>query len=488
VRIVVIGAGPAGIAAALLLARSGHEVDLLDRDDTAPAPDVESAAADAFRPGAPQVVQPHGMLPLARHLLADLLPDVHAGLLSAGAVEVPLAWQLPPRLVGEAPREGDERIVMLAARRTTLDWVFRRTVAVEPRVTVRASVRVAALLAECGDPPTVTGVRTTAGDIVADLVVDASGRRSAVDTWLTGIGAARTEVQSGECGLSYHSRHYRLTRADGLPGRPTTRVVLGLPEFTAGLWGTDNGSVIMAVAPLVEDRRFARLVEPEVHEAVLRTIPALAPWLDVLEPVSRVYPMGGLHNTYRRFVVQGRPVALGLLAVGDTVCTTNPTMGRGIALAIREAAELTDALRAGAAPVDAALDYDARLARWVEPYFGDQAANDLARLAELRHRISNAPAPEPVRAPDRIGLDELRPAAAFDGVLFRALWRLMGMLDPLEEIYRDPDVIARTRAVHAGGAIPGLAGPTRSELLAALGHAKDGAPAGPVYAEPARTL
>ncbi len=54
--------------------------------------------------------------------------------------------------------------------------------------------------------------------------------------------------------------------------------------------------------------------------------------------------MGGIHNTLRRLVVGQAPVATGLHAIGDTVCTTNPTLGRGLAFALTGAAGLTRAL------------------------------------------------------------------------------------------------------------------------------------------------
>ena len=65
-RIVIAGGSAAGLFAALLLARAGHDVVVLDRDRLEPAPDVESAAAAAFRPAAPQIVQAppaHGPVP-----------------------------------------------------------------------------------------------------------------------------------------------------------------------------------------------------------------------------------------------------------------------------------------------------------------------------------------------------------------------------------------------------------------------------------------
>ena len=57
-NIVIAGGSAAGLFAALLLARSGHDALVLERDSLQPAPDVESAAASAFRPSAPQIVQP----------------------------------------------------------------------------------------------------------------------------------------------------------------------------------------------------------------------------------------------------------------------------------------------------------------------------------------------------------------------------------------------------------------------------------------------
>jgi hypothetical protein len=186
----------------------------------------------------------------------------------------------------------------------------------------------------------VTGVRTAEGEIAADLVVDATGCRTAIDLWLNEIGARPSHVQRGECGIAYFSRHYRFRPGATPPGLPTTRIVAGLHEFNAGIWGADNGKMQMAVAPLAMDHRFRTARSPAVFTAVLRTVPTFAAWLDGLEPISDVFTMGGLHNTLRRLVVEGTPVATGLHALGDAVCTTNPTLGRGLSLALWEAVRL----------------------------------------------------------------------------------------------------------------------------------------------------
>ncbi len=473
-RISIVGGGAAGLFASLLLARAGHEVLVLEQDRLEPAPDVESAAASAFRPAAPQIVQPHIVMARGREVLRHRLPDVYDALLAAGGAEAPLSTQMPASLADTAPWPDDERLTMLLARHSTVDWVLQRAVLAEPGVTLRHGVRVDGLLAEPGRPPHVTGVRTGPGDLAADLVVDATGRRSLIDRWLTQVGARPTATWRAECGLAYFSRHYRLRPGTGYPGPATTRVVAALDEFTAGIWGADRGVMQLAVAPLAADRRFRTLKDPEVFTAVLRTVPGYAAWLDVMDPISPVFPMAGLHNTLRRLTAGGAPVVTGLHAIGDSVCTTNPTFGRGLSLAWSGAADLLDTIGKHGDDRFAqaqALALDGLAADHVVPFYEHQADNDSARLAMLRHAILGAPTPEPppVVTSGRVTHAQLRAAARFDPAAFRAYWKIMGMIGQPGEIYADPHVVACTRRVlrrHGSG--PAMAQPTREQLLAAL--------------------
>lgn len=125
-RIIVVGGSAAGLFTGLLLARAGHEVQVLDRDVVDPAADVDSAAASAFRATAPQVMQPHVVLSLCRRLLRQRLPDVYDALLDVGVAEAPLATQMPVSLPDRAERPGDELLALLMTRRSTFDWVLRR--------------------------------------------------------------------------------------------------------------------------------------------------------------------------------------------------------------------------------------------------------------------------------------------------------------------------------------------------------------------------
>ena len=182
--------------------------------------------------------------------------------------------------------------------------------------------------------------------------------------------------------------------------------------------------------------------------------------------------MAVLHNTLRRLVVDGTPVATGLHAIGDAVCTTNPTFGRGLSLALSGALDLLDVVgRHASDPTAQALALDGLVARHVVPFYEDQAAIDQARLAALRHSVFGAP--EPARPPagsGRITYAELRAAAAADPVAFRAFWKIYGMTCVPDEVYTDPHVVACTRrAAREQSGAPPVPEPPREMVLAALG-------------------
>jgi hypothetical protein len=190
-----------------------------------------------------------------------------------------------------------------------------------------------------------------------------------------------------------------------------------------------------------------------------------------MEPVTGVFPMGGLHNTLRRLVIGGEPVVTGLHAVGDTVCTTNPTLARGLTLTMIGAAGLADTLaRHADDPAEQAAAMDNLVAACIEPFYLEQAAIDEVRLRRMRGVIFAEPEPEPAPpAEDRVAYWQVRAAAPYDPVVFRAFWKVMGMTAVPGEVYADPEVMARTREVLAGhDAAPPAAQPSRARLLAAL--------------------
>src|SRR6266498_2820461 len=108
---VVAGGGVAGLAAALAVARAGHEAVVVERDAVEPGSDPQSAFADDRR-GIPHFFQPHAFLPRGRRVLTSVAPDVLGALMEAGAEPQDLA----ARLHGER-EPGDEDLVYLWVRR-----------------------------------------------------------------------------------------------------------------------------------------------------------------------------------------------------------------------------------------------------------------------------------------------------------------------------------------------------------------------------------
>src|SRR5437868_14004091 len=106
-RVVVVGGGIAGLGTALACAREGHEVTILERDDTPMPANAEEAFAWK-RTGAPQVRHSHAFLARLRNLLRDRAPDVLDALLAAGATEVRFTDNLPPTLKDFTPHPGHD--------------------------------------------------------------------------------------------------------------------------------------------------------------------------------------------------------------------------------------------------------------------------------------------------------------------------------------------------------------------------------------------
>src|SRR6476620_4563887 len=130
---VVVGAGVSGLGAALVLARQGHRVTVVERDDT-PMPDSADEAFEWDRRGAPQVRHSHAFLARLVGLLKTDYPDIYQELLDEGATEMRFGDDLPATMTDFEPEPADDELAMLACRRTTFEWVLRRAALAEGRV------------------------------------------------------------------------------------------------------------------------------------------------------------------------------------------------------------------------------------------------------------------------------------------------------------------------------------------------------------------
>ncbi len=358
----------------------------------------------------------------------------------------------------------------------------------EGRVTMCTGVGVDGLLraptgvvgAESDQRPTVTGIRLTDGsELAADLVVVAAGRRSGLSDWLADIGAPAVDEEVEDTGIVYFSRFYRLR--PGVDAPPRGGAIGGdLGYLKYGVFVGDNRTFSVTLATPTDDAELRRtLADPVVFDDCARQLVAAQPWLDGrAEPITPdVHVMAGLLNRWRDHVVDGVPVATGVIAIGDAVLCTNPLYGRGCSTAFWGAHLLADALDAH--PDDlaaAAMAYDSALRIEIEPWYRSSVAQDAeARRVAAKMLAGEDPDDDPddpaafIRGVLREGLV---PALRFDAVVLRAFMRSLNLLSSPDALMTDPDVQARVLAVwqdRENRPPEEPLGPrTRAELVAAI--------------------
>jgi len=470
-RVVITGAGIAGLMSALYLARDGHNVILLERDAT-PLPATPDEAFTWKRRGAPQVRHPHAFLARLRNLLRDDLPDVRQDLLDAGCVEVGWADIVPDTLDDRTPQPGDDDMTLIASRRTTFEWVLRRAALRTERVELRDGVKVTALrTAPASSPPRVIGVRTSEGDIDADLVVDAGGRHSQVKALLAAIGVDVPE-ETRDAGMVYISRFYRLR--DGA-NEPDPQAFNGgtLGYLGYGVFRGDNRTFSVTIAIGTEDKELRSLVGLAHFDDAAALLPAAQPWVDpaIAEPIAEAHAMAGLVNRARHLVVDGKPSVLGFAAIGDALICTNPLYGRGCSLAGVNALLLADGFRDHGTDLEAfALNLHEGVQEQIMPwYYASVMQDEASRQARLNGGGSDFMT--------SLITEGLLPLVRVDAKVSRAFFRGLNLLSSPNALLSDPKLSARvlaywqTRDTRPPAPPPG---PTRAQMIEAL-SSRDGA-------------
>jgi len=439
-RVLIVGAGAAGLLAAVFLARSGREVLVVDRDRDAATAAVGRRTAEP-RPGVPQARHSHAFLARFRALLAQRAPDLLDALLAAGAREIPLLATAPAPIrralesastaAAQAPAGGPDELVVLGCRRPLLDDVLRGAALAEPGVTIQPAARVTGLVTDGGGAaPWVRGVRLADGtSVAADLVIDAGGRRSPVRELLAAAGAPLPPQLAAPCGITYYSRFYTRDGDRSLVTELNRGHAVGasFDRYSCLVFPADNDTFSVTFGVLPEDTELRALRHGPAFDAAVRAIEAVAPWLDggpatspaggpggaghdgvavrvggAVRPLGPVAAMAGLYNLFRPLVDDGRPAALGVLPIGDAAMTTNPAHTRGTTLAALGAARLTDAVTATADPAERALRLDAAMRTGALPWFHDSLEQDASRLARWRSSPPSALAsPDRSASPDR---------------------------------------------------------------------------------------
>jgi 2-polyprenyl-6-methoxyphenol hydroxylase-like FAD-dependent oxidoreductase len=465
-RIVFVGGGIVGQIGALLLARDGHDVTILERD---PAPPTTSdrAWSDWERRGVAQFRLPHVFQPRFREVMEANAPEVIPALIDSGALRVN-TFRDTHRLLTGGFRETDARYDAYTARRPVAEAAVAGIVEATDNITVRRGIGVTELIA--GEPsaagvPHVVGVRTDTGeDVLADLVIECGGRRTSLTERLVAIGAHAPMLEQHEGSFRYFCRHFRSD--DGSIPKAMATPVTEYPTHTMMTVGADNGTWGVVMLTRADDAALRGLADEENWTRAVKGHPLHAHWLDG-EPINDgIATMSKIEDERRTFVIDGVPVVTGVLALGDAWAVTHPTLGRGISMGSMHGVALRDLLHdfgsASADPVALALAWHDVTNTAMGPWFDDAAIIDDGRLARVRAALdgtSFAPSPE-------YNLTEaLRAAMGKDHELLRAYNDHWSMLVPQRELFARPGVA--DLALELGGdwldeMPPGL---TREELL-----------------------
>jgi 2-polyprenyl-6-methoxyphenol hydroxylase-like FAD-dependent oxidoreductase len=423
--VIIVGAGPTGLTLGAALARRGHRTVAFDRD---PGPADDGSWR---RRGVMQFEHPHGFRPQVRDLLLEEWPDAWRTWVELGACPIDFS---PPG--ASAP------VVAVRSRRSTYERALRRAAAGVDGLTVDVG-HVDGLVERRGQ---VVGALVDGGSVEADLVIDAGGRVSRLST--SGVAD-----MGGDTGMAYVTRTYRRHRGADLGPMTSPVAWTGIFDgYQAYVFPHEQGHFSVVIIRPTADVDLTALRHLHAFDAACRAIPGLAEWTDpaLAAPTSGVLVGGRLRNVYRRQL--GRP---GLVAVGDSVATTAPTAGRGVAMASMQIGGLLHLLDRGVAPATVATPFGGWCDTWIRPWVEDHLAIDAEAVRawqgadiDLSRPLTSAAIVAAAQADVRIG-------PLLGG--FLGMTQLPASLAPAEPLARDVYL--------SGWRAPLSEGPTRDELV-----------------------
>lgn len=432
-RAVVIGGSMGGLLAARALANHADQVFVLDRD-TFPEDNYP-------RRGVPQGAHVHALLARGCEALERQFPGILQQFVAAGAsvgdAMADAAWYQQ----GGLHASGTIGVPAIVASRPLIERVVRERVAALPNVTIRQQVAVRNLLWS-DDGSRVTGVRYCGQvddlqetRLVADLVIDASGRGSQLPAWLEEAGIDLPDEQSMEIGIRYTSRRFR-RQAHDLVGKVVTIISNSRGNPRGGLaFAIENDAWLITltgrtgiVPPSDLDgfRRFAATLDA----------PVIAQFLADAEPIGEATTYA-MPRSQRRFQPGPCNLPPGIIPFADAICGFNPLFGQGMSVAALEADALDTTLAAGMD--DLAQRFLTQVGPIVDGAWKLAAGNDL-RFVPGQQRL-----PFQLRFLHWY-LDQLHVAARHDTTVSAAFCQVVHMLKPPQSLMQ-PD-IARRVLVH----------------------------------------
>lgn len=335
---VVIGGSIAGLLAARVLVEFYDSVVIVESDALPQSPEA--------RRGVPQSPQPHVLFAKGYQILEALFPGIGKDLEAAGAIKIDWAREFHHFDFG-AWNQCDRtpsQIVSYTCSRPLLEWAIRQKLSAYSSIQWLSEHRVNGLIEK---QRRIVGIQAESNhrssiELAADLVVDASGRRSAAPKWLAELGFTPPKTTVVNPFLGYATRRYEATETPNdwkvmlVSQQPPDNTRLGyLAKIENNQWIATLGGYGRDFPPLDEAGflNFARsLASPRFYEAIASAT-----------PLSPIYAHRATANRWYHYEKTGVPT--GFVALGDAVCALCPVYGQGMTVSALSAMVLRDWLK-----------------------------------------------------------------------------------------------------------------------------------------------